>query len=79
MKKYVLNLVMNNYILKQIQMNVSMLLKIVQKITLKMMKISNVFVIHVQLKIIIIIIKIRIAKMHKIVNKIAQDIGIIIQ
>lgn len=77
MKKYVLNLVMKDYILNQIQMNVLMLVKIVQKITLKMMKISNVFVIHVQLK--IIIIKIHIIKMYKIVNKIAQVIGIIIQ
>ena len=77
MNKYVLNLVMKDYILNQIQMNALMLVKIVQMITLKMMKTSNVFVIHVQLK--IIIIKIYIIKMHKIVNKIVLDIGIIIQ
>lgn len=77
MNKYVLNLVMKDYISNQIQMNALMLVKIVQMITLKMMKISNVFVIHVQLK--IIIIKIYIIKMHKIVNKIVLDIGIIIQ
>ena len=77
MKKYVLNLVMKDYILNQIQMNVLMPVKVVQKITLRMMKISNVFVIHVQLK--IITIKIHIIKMHKIVNKTVLVIGIIIQ
>ena len=77
MKRFVLNLVMNNYILKQIQMNVLLSLMIAQKITLKMMKINNVFVIHVQLK--TIITKTVTVQMHKIANKIVMEIGIIIQ